>query len=420
MKSRHLANIRDVLGRDPVHPFPARMAPGIALDVLRTKNRRQLRVLDPMMGSGTALAVARLEGHRAIGIDIDPLAVLLAGVWTSTIDPIKLRAKAARVLKRAQKVRRTMLIREAYPRGADASTRRFIRYWFDKYSRQQLASLATSIERVRDKKIRNGLWCAFSRLIITKQSGASLAMDLSHSRPHKVFETSPIKPFNKFLKAVDHVAANCVQVKDQARGPATVVRQGDARRTRLPKHSVDVVLTSPPYLNAIDYMRCSKFSLVWMGYSVDALCELRSRSIGSEVGQKESKNGYAKQIIRKLRLSERLSTRHRAVLTRFIEDLYGTVSEASRVLIPGGKAVYVVGENTVRGTYIANAKIIVELAQRLGLGLLKRTSRKLPSNRRYLPPPATNKRRAWLDGRMRREVVLIFEKPRVCFPEKFG
>jgi len=43
-----------------------------------------------------------------------------------------------------------------------------------------------------------------------------------------------------------------------------------------------VVLTSPPYLNAIDYMRCSKFSLVWMGHTIRELRNIRADSVGTE------------------------------------------------------------------------------------------------------------------------------------------
>ena len=56
--------IYETLGRDPVHPFPARMAPGIALDIIAAETK-SIRVLDPMMGSGTVLAVARSCGHAA-------------------------------------------------------------------------------------------------------------------------------------------------------------------------------------------------------------------------------------------------------------------------------------------------------------------------------------------------------------------
>ncbi|MBL9213986.1 MAG: hypothetical protein JNG83_00780, partial [Opitutaceae bacterium] len=84
MIKSHKKNIFEILGRSPVHPFPARMSPGIALDALKKRGPR-MRVADPMMGSGTVLAVARSLGHRAVGVDLDPLAVLISTVWTTAL-----------------------------------------------------------------------------------------------------------------------------------------------------------------------------------------------------------------------------------------------------------------------------------------------------------------------------------------------
>jgi hypothetical protein len=249
MLSSHNKTIFEILGRNPIHPFPARMAPGIALDALG-ESETPLRVLDPMAGSGTVLAVARGKGHRAFGVDLDPLAVLLASVWTKTIDAELVIDKGAEVLDRAKAAFRSMPTGLAYPTTSDEETRRFIRFWFDDYSRRQLAVLASAIHRVRDNASRDALWCSFSRLIITKQAGASRAMDLSHSRPHKEFERAPVKPFNKFISAVDTVVQNCPQSGSGIVGPATVVNQGDARKLGAPDNSFDLVLTSPPYLNA--------------------------------------------------------------------------------------------------------------------------------------------------------------------------
>ena len=66
----------------PIHPFPARMAPEIVFHQLRGMASDAL-VLDPMAGSGTVLRAAAELGHRAIGFDLDPLAVLMARVWTT-------------------------------------------------------------------------------------------------------------------------------------------------------------------------------------------------------------------------------------------------------------------------------------------------------------------------------------------------
>lgn len=410
MLKSHNKTIFEILGRHPIHPFPARMAPGIALDALG-QSKESLRVLDPMAGSGTALAVARANGHRAYGVDLDPLAVLLAGVWTRTVEPQEINEKAAKVLERAKASFANLPLKRAYPSGSDEETRAFIRYWFDDYSRRQLAALSSAISRLHNDATRDVLWCGFSRLIITKSAGASLAMDLSHSRPHRKFMRAPVKPFSRFTAAVATVVANCPQRGSEPVGPSSVVKHGDARKLDIEPGSIDLVLTSPPYLNAIDYMRCSKFSLVWMGHNVEELRQIRGESVGAEAASERALQAeWVRSLIRQLRLRPALSDHARAVLARYVWDMGGALGEVSRVLRAGGRAVYVVGDSTVRGTFIRNSSIVEAVAEEHGLSLQSRHSRTLPANRRYLPPPTHGGSKASMDGRMRREVVLVFDK----------
>jgi DNA modification methylase len=410
MKYSNSKNIYEILQRKSVHPFPARMSPGIALKVV-SKIKEPIRVLDPMMGSGTVLAIARSEGHRAFGVDIDPLAVLIAKVWTTSIDVEEVRDKASEVLDRAEKIFRELPKRAAYPPLADSATRQFIRYWFDDYARRQLAALSISISRLHNTPIRNALWCGFSRLIIAKKSGVSLAMDLSHSRPHKSFNRAPVKPFRNFLITVKHVIENCIDKDSAGRGPASTIYEGDARDLPLANNSIDLVLTSPPYLNAIDYIRCSKFSLVWMGYNTTELRQLRAKSIGAEIGNANFEDdSEILKIMKGLKLSPQIGRRNETVIARYISEMRASVQEVARVLKPSSKAIYVVGENTIKGAYIRNSHIMTELADQSGLQLHKRLLRHLPQNSRYLPPPSALKEVNTLSSRMRSEVILEFRK----------
>src|SRR5262245_54698658 len=111
-----VADLEVALGRRTIHPFPARMAPSLALKEL-SRLKRNAVVLDPMVGSGTVVAIARSKGHRAIGYDVDPLAAMMSRVWTRIIEPNDVRRKAIWVLKRAKNISCTVKVRDAYPRG---------------------------------------------------------------------------------------------------------------------------------------------------------------------------------------------------------------------------------------------------------------------------------------------------------------
>lgn len=234
-------------------------------------------------------------------------------------------------------------------------------------------------------------------------------MDLSHSRPHRAFDNAPAKPFERFQPAVDKVLEGVLADTCSKRGPAPHLRMGDARGLPLASQSIDVVITSPPYLNAIDYIRCSKFSLVWMGYTVGELRKLRSESVGSEVsGGAPVDDLEINAVIKALRVDMKLSARDRGILARYIDDMRKSISEVARVLRSDGVAVYVVGENTVRNAYIKTSLIVRHLAKGAGMLCVGERTRSLPTNRRYLPPPMA--KHGKLNVRMSQEVVLTFSK----------
>ena len=195
-------------------------------------------------------------------------------------------------------------------------------------------------------------------------------------------------------------------------GPATVVKRGDARKLDIDANSIDLVLTSPPYLNAIDYMRCSKFSLVWMGHNVCELRQIRRESVGTEASSEQAMEAmWVQSLIRQLRLKPALASRDQALLATYTWDMGLALAEVSRVLRATGRAVYIVGDSMIRGTFVRNSAIVTAVAEKHGLALHSRHSRALPENRRYLPPPKCDATGSAMNGRIRCEVILEFRKP---------
>ncbi len=394
----------------PIHPFPARMATSIALEELRNSGR-PLRVLDPMVGSGTTLVIAKSQGHHAVGFDTDPMAVLLATTWCLDVHEDAARQTAAHVLQRAIAVGKKLKPSDAYPCSEeDRETRTFIRYWFDSTNRRQLTALSRAVQRVKDDGIQTLLWCAFSRMIITKQASVSLAMDLAHSRPHRVRDWSDIHPFDRFLSSVEAVIRAAPFKNKNGLGKVDV-KLGDARRLPQRSTSIDLVITSPPYLNAIDYLRGHKFSLVWMGHRISDLRGIRATSIGTEAaGAGDPVDPTISSALREMGNVNLLPRRYIRMLARYVADMQSVIQQIARVLIPGGRAVLVIGDSTLRGLYVKNSRAVACLAQRQGLVLSSVRHRTIPDSRRYLPPPSVPYG-GNLRARMRKEVVLAFSSP---------
>ncbi|RME56755.1 hypothetical protein D6779_10050 [Candidatus Parcubacteria bacterium] len=391
----------------PIHPFPARMAPSIVWDNL-PDSRKPLRILDPMAGSGTSLVIAKARGHQAIGCDTDPLAVMIAHAWCSNVSSCRLSQRARSILDEAVEIAKDLPIEKAYPSQADDETKQFIDFWFDDSSRVQLTALSSCITRISNPDERNLLWSAFSRLIITKKKGVSLAMDVSHSRPHRKYERAPVRPFDKFLDAVEYIIKKAPFRDGDFQFPPAIVTKGDARLLPFDSNSFDLVITSPPYLNAIDYIRGHKLSLVWMGYSVRSLRTVRSSNIGAERSIYKDVASELLNVLSQMGDVERLDIRHQSMITRYLNDISYVLLECRRVLKNNGRATFVIGDSAIRGVYIKNSDAMIRLAQKRGFELVSRINRLLPESRRYLPPPNSNKAGPQMQNRMREEVILQF------------
>ena len=69
-----------------LHAFAAKFPPQLPRVFIEGLTQRGESVMDPMMGSGTAIVEAFLRGRRAVGFDIDPLALMICRVKTHLVD----------------------------------------------------------------------------------------------------------------------------------------------------------------------------------------------------------------------------------------------------------------------------------------------------------------------------------------------
>lgn len=388
-----------------IHPFPARMAPEIALRALedlrqQVNNGMAPRVLDPMCGSGTVLTTAKSYGCQAVGRDVDPLAVLITKVAVmgdDSFDSSAVNQEACNIIAQAKATDS-----DDYP-WTDSETIEFAKYWFGEDQRIQLCRLTQKIACLNNGPIKDILNLSLSRLIDTKCPRASLASDTSHSRPHKTIEESEYDVYKGFANAVNLVLKHLA--KNSWKSDADV-KEGDARSLDISDSSIDVVITSPPYLNAIDYMRGHKLSLIWMGYTIPQLRTIRSESVGSNRRPSGETKQSVKEMVQCVReAAKNADTLPIGVIERYADDMCAIAEEIHRVMKKEATAVLVVGNSTIRGNYIENDKLTKLACEQAGLSLTDRVEREIPESSRYLPLHGEA-----LGKRMRAEVVLTFEK----------
>lgn len=384
-----------------IHPFPARMAPELALQALILVPAGGV-VVDPMMGSGTVIRQASDLGLKAMGFDVDPLAVLMSRVWTKPVDDLvvgRMYEEASRVALSANADALSLPWIDE-----DAETEAFIGYWFGKPQAVALRSWAHTLQSMEieataeERAALDVIRIAMSRTIVSKEQCASLARDTSHSRPHRVTLTSDYCVHQGLARSLKTVRK---RLTDAPPKPGAIVGLGDARALSLTDHSADAVLTSPPYLNAIDYMRGHRLSLVWLGHRLSELRRIRSDAIGAERAP-DAEIAVREEVKAALGMLSELPRRHHAMIDRYVVDVVALAREIKRVLKPGGMTTLVVGNSCLKQVFIKNAQAMAKALELEGLTQVSEEERDLPSRSRYLPTSEGSS----LANRMRTETVL--------------
>lgn len=391
------------------HAFPARMPPSLAEYLIERFTEAGDTVVDPMVGSGTTAVAARRLGRRAIGFDLDPLAVVLTRALVSDHDEGKLTHAGDRVLELAGKMMtEPSHLSEQLLTSFAQIERDFLDYWFPIRSQRELLALRFAISQERERGVRDFLWLVFSSLIIAKSAGASYALDLAHSRPHRDLHKKIAWPLEAWVPRFKRALKALPFASHPEPLPKAEVRKADARHLAIDDGSVDFVLTSPPYRQAIDYMRAHKFALIWMGHQLDALSAIRSSMIGSERALL-SPDGLPASIEDALSHSIPLAS-YRGIIRRYVSDLQTSLKEIKRVLKPEGAAVVVVGPSIISRSRHDAPELMRRLASSSGLKLLAIIERRLSADRRALPAPGKVSAGNALRKRMRREFLVALGK----------
>lgn len=393
------------------HPFPAKFPPQLPQHFIESLTTPGDVVFDPMLGSGTTLVEAQRLGRQAIGCDIDPLARLMAAVKLTPLDPLAAIRAGRAVLRGARQdyVERRERLEESLAQRFDEPSRKFVDYWFLPERQLELTALLDRIDQLDEEPLRDFLRVVVSSTIIAKSGGVSMARDLAHTRPHRVLTKKPRSAFAEFQKKLENNVGGLRRSDDR---PRATIHPRPAQRTGVRAASVDLIVTSPPYANnAIDYMRAHKFTLVWLGFRITDLTDLRKRYIGHDARGSERNHDLpasCRDTIEELALVDR---RKAEALRRYFTEMGDVLAEMKRVLRPGKATVIVVASSVLRGIDVMTHENLAAIGQHLGFGLAGLGVRQLDRDKRMMPARWGRKPTSGIEKRMHDEYVIGLVKP---------
>lgn len=394
----------------PIHNW-FRFKEGFSADLLGMaigeRAKSPFLLLDPFAGSSTSLLSAQLLNRpsiEAVGIEANPFLHMVGNAklsWHQIVPQEMLRLGAA-ALKRAN------ALDVKLPRLSSITTGRCI----SRHVAAKLVAIRDALGEV-EQPYKNCLLLGLASCIeslskIRKDGRALRLVDRARQNVHKTISAR-----------WSAMAEDIIALKGEAVRPANQhVFLGDGRRplSFVGPGTVDLVLTSPPYPNNIDYSEVYKLELWMLGFvdTPGAFRALRKTTLrshqSSALGEKESafeakiiegalKSHFSKLLERSLTLGEQWRQK---LVRSYFADTWNCLQELFQSVKPGGRVFWIVANSlhgSAKGAFLIPADLLSALlAKDVGFELqeilVTRTMKRRLSGNHFL-----------------RESVIVMRKP---------
>ncbi len=367
------------------HKYPAKFIPQLAKRCITDLTKKDETICDPFMGSGTTLIEALVSGRKAVGVDFNPIAWLISKAKTTPINPENLKKETEEILKDLdvvinnkinQKLLSEIKLKPIIPENER------INYWFpQEETRKELGFILARINEVKNEDKRNFFLCAFSNIL--RGSSIWLMKSIKPTRDLNKKNTSPFKLFSRQIKAMlrgNETLWNILpkEVKTKLK-EYSIVKKQDARKLPCEDGSVNLIVTSPPYVTSYEYADLHQLSALWLGYT-NNVSEFRDGFIGS-IHKKDFDHNGIRSKIGKQEIVElsKISKRESESVRNYFFEMQECFEEMYRVLKPNGKACIVIGNTALKKVPILNAEVFTEIMLNIGFKIHKIIKRKIPS-----------------------------------------
>lgn len=359
-------------GINSIHWYPATYLAAIPGTLIPFLAEPDAVVMDPFCGSGTTGVEAIRLGRKFVGIDNNPVALLMAGAKLSFPEPDRFNAALERVLRRAGG---GVLSQNSEPHPNELE----LSDWYHTDTAQVLNQILNEIIGIEDLLIKRAFLSVFSGVLKNCCSqGKHWGWVCDNVKP-KASEIVYKDALAIFVQAANTYLHSSIVSLESAQVHGGVSDREDARsRTVLmggdcvenmnlrPESSIDFIMCSPPYYGVADYVKSQRLSYLW--FDKDELADYQLGFRDFEILRKQE-TGARSNRFRK--------NSHELYMT-FMAQFF---SACARVVKKDKYIALVVGESKSRqGT----TELLIECAEKSGIELVFRGGRDIKNSRRRL------------------------------------
>jgi len=376
----------------PIHrwvPWIAGFSSDFVRDVLNKYLQDKGTVLDPFSGVGTTLVEAILLGHNAIGFEINPYA---AHACRTKVNAYQINAKRlGHEILRFQTFYSDKTLRDYVPKSTPPKGFKTRSQFYSPMVLHKVLILQDFIDTIEDSNLRDLFKLAFASTMVRYSNYSyepSLGRRVSAGKPE--IHDFPVgrTTLNKLLEMAKDISWF---QEGLPQGPPNAQIVNDSffkYQEYLDPASIDLMVTSPPYLNNYHYNRNTRPQLYWLGYAERPkdLKPLEHSNFGKYWQTVREQDKLELEFsLPNADLEERLRTLRKLkpekgiyggngwanYAASYFNDCHAFAKAIKCVLKPGAAALVVIGNSILQGVMIPTDQYFGKIAESIGLELVR-------------------------------------------------
>jgi hypothetical protein len=301
-----------------------------------------------------------------VGIDIDPFSRFIANVKITPLNKTELKFTQSQLIEGLINYQTTDVKEKDIPSFPYRDT------WFKKEIILELAYLKKLINGLNTSQAIKNFYLVCLSSIIREVSNADNNCTRTVIRKKLNKSVYPADALKKFAEKILIEIPKMIQFSQISPQEIKTIFPDnmDARNITYTENYFDLAVTSPPYVNAVDYPRTHQLEIYWLGFFENSLTPLKKKQVGTEsVSSRFYKTLHhigVQEADRKITTIFNEDPRRAYIAYQYLADMKRNLEEVYKVLKPQKYYIIVVGNNTIRGVNFENWKYIMSLAEQIG------------------------------------------------------